>query len=225
MGGSYRGAPSCKPPMAGDASRERFRYRDSRSCRIADVGLELKGGHPLRAESSTEPSGLHPESLRCARPRYHHVVANIEEAARRARTRLDHFDRRGHELATSIAAWSAENPVHLRIEIAEDRLSWEGHWEISDPPVEHWALILSDAAHQLRATLDNTLHYIAEKEGSSPKQLKDVQFPIVVEEAKWGNASRRIAMLPEPVRAAIEAIQPFQRDEAERRGDLLWVLS
>ena len=153
------------------------------------------------------------------------MVANIEEAARRARTRLDHFDRRGHELATSIAAWSAENPVHLRIEIAEDRLSWEGHWEISDPPVEHWALILSDAAHQLRATLDNTLHYIAEQEGSSPKQLKDVQFPIVVEEAKWGNASRRIAMLPEPVRAAIEATQPFQRDEAERPGDLLWVLS
>ena len=26
-----REAPSCKPPMAGDASRERFHYRDSRS--------------------------------------------------------------------------------------------------------------------------------------------------------------------------------------------------
>lgn len=153
------------------------------------------------------------------------VVANIEEAAKRARFRLDHFERRGQELAASIGSWNAESPPRLRIKIAEDKLSWEGRWEISNSPFEQWALILSDATHQLRATLDNTLHFIAEQEGASPKQLRDVQFPIIWEKANWKSASRWIAMLPGSVRELIEAIQPFQRDEAERRGDLLWMLA
>lgn len=152
-------------------------------------------------------------------------MANIEEAARRARARLGHFDRRGRELATSIADWGAENPVRLRIDIAADRMSWEAHWDMSEPPVEAWAMILSDAIHQLRATLDNTLHFIAEQEGASAKQLKKVQFPIVLAKEGWSDAAGRIAMLPERVASVIEQMQPFQRSEPERPSDPLWLLS
>lgn len=96
---------------------------------------------------------------------------------------------------------------------------------MAEPPFEEWALILGDAVHHLRAMLDNLLHYIAELEGATSQQLGTVQFPIVSDPAKWANSTSRIAMLPERVRVAIEAVQPFQRTEAERASDGLAILA
>lgn len=152
-------------------------------------------------------------------------MPDIERTAQAARTRLEHVSRRGQELADAIAAWSATEPIGIKIAIAEDRLSWEGFWRVSAPPFEQWALIFGDAVHHLRAMLDNLVHYIAEQEGATPQQLGAVQFPIVSDPAKWANNRSRIEMLPERVRATIEAVQPFQRPEPERASDGLAILA
>lgn len=148
----------------------------------------------------------------------------LDSAAQAARSRLEHVSKRGQELADSIAAWRGVDPVGFTVAIAEDRLSWEARWQVSDPPVRQWALILGDAVHHLRAMLDNLVHHIAEQEGATARQLSTVQFPIAVEPANWSDQKGRIAMLPERVRAAIESVQPFQRPEAESSSDSLAIL-
>lgn len=152
-------------------------------------------------------------------------MQDIDRAARAASARLQHVLQRSQELAYAIEAWVATDPIAIKVTIADDRLSWEGRWQVSEPPFDQWALIFGDAAHHLRATLDNLVHFIADQEGATPRDLHIVQFPIALQDTKWGNAKRSIAMLPQPVRSAVEAVQPFQRPEHERASDGLAILS
>ena len=106
----------------------------------------------------------------------------------------------------------ATDPVELLSEIADDRLSWELRWRIAPIPLDVWGLIFGDAMHNLRSALDNLLSYIARAEDATPRQLAVVQFPIVTDRAEWSESSRRVSMLPQRVREAIEAVQPFNRE-------------
>lgn len=153
-------------------------------------------------------------------------MTNIDEARRRASARLDHFNRRGQELADEIAAWNSSNPITIAVSIAEDRLSWEGRWAIPQLPADQWAIIFSEAVSQLRAALDNTLHYIAEAEGGSESQLTNVHFPAVLDSSNWAGEGRRIKVLPEPLRTLVHDLQPFNRPDPEQRHtDALWLLT
>jgi len=152
-------------------------------------------------------------------------MVDAERAAQAAIARFEHVSARGQELADAIAAWMSTEPVKGVYAIADDRLSWELRWKLSPPPPESWGMILGDAAHNLRSAMDNLLHFIAEREGATDKQLKAVQFPVVSDPAKWKEAKRRISMLPERVQLAVEAVQPFNRPDAERPADGLAILS
>ena len=110
--------------------------------------------------------------------------------------------------------------------IADDRLSWELRWKLSSPPPDSWGFILGDAEHNLRAAMDNLLHFIAEREGATPTQLRAVQFPVLSDPTNWEDTKRRrISMLPERVQLAVESVQPFNRPEAERPSDGLAIMS
>lgn len=151
-------------------------------------------------------------------------MVDAERAAQAAIARFEHVSARGQELADAIAAWMSTGPVKGVYTIADDRLSWELRWRLSPPP-DSWGMILGDAAHNLRSAMDNLLHFIAEREGATTAQLGQVQFPVVSDPAKWKDAKRRIAMLPERVQLAVEAVQPFNRPEVERPTDGLAILS
>ena len=152
-------------------------------------------------------------------------MTNIDEVRRLASARLDHFNRRRQELEDEIAAWGASNSFSIKCSIADDRLSWEGRWVVPQLPADRWSLIFSEAVGQLRAALDNTLYYIAEKEGGSASQLKSIHFPAVADRSMWGRETRRIAVLPEPLRTLVRDLQPFNRPEPERHTDALRVLA
>ena len=154
-----------------------------------------------------------------------HGMVDAEEAALAARARFEHVSTRGQELADAITSWMSKEPVKGVYTIADNRLSWELRWRLSPPPPESWGMILGDAAHNLRSAMDNLLHFIAEREGATPSQLGQVQFPVVSDPAKWKDAKRRISMLPERVQLAVESVQPFNRPEAERPTDGLAILS
>jgi len=152
-------------------------------------------------------------------------MGDVESIRAAAVLRLDHVSRRGQELADSITAWRATDPLGVTTSFSEDRFVFESRWRVDPAPFEQWALIFGDAIHHLRAMLDNCLHAIAEQEGATRRQLGAIQFPIVSDAANWADQGWHIEMLPERVRTAIENVQPFQRLEAERRGDGLAILS
>lgn len=153
-------------------------------------------------------------------------ITPLERAASAARERLAHVDTRGQELADSIKAWMATDPIGGVTNIADDRLSWELRWSVASPRFDSWERVFGDAVHNLRSMLDNLLYFIAKSEGADTKQLKNVQFPVVSSEDTWpGVARRRISMLPDRVQQAVESVQPFQRREEERSSDPLVLLS
>lgn len=149
----------------------------------------------------------------------------LENAAKAARDRLSHVETRGQELADAIQSWMKSDPFGAVYTIADDRMSWELRWRFNTPVPPAWGLILADAAVNLHSALDNLLHYIAEHEKATEKELGRVQFPVVTDADKWKDSTRRISMLPPRVREAIEALQPSNRPEGERPSDGLAILT
>jgi hypothetical protein len=153
-------------------------------------------------------------------------VARVKEAGRLAAVRLAHVSNIGQSLSDSIAAWMAQDPLRTTRSIAKDRLSWELRWVVKPPPpMEEWGLMFGDGMHNLRAMLDNLLHFIAHEEGADAEALGKVQFPVVSDPDKWAGQGWRIAMLPTRVQESLRAAQPFNRPEAERRDDGLALLT
>ncbi len=153
-------------------------------------------------------------------------MANVfESAARAARTRFEHVNGLGQRLAEQIATWQATEPIKVVYTIAEDRLSWDLRWRLTTPLPNSLGLTLGDAAHNLRSAMDNLLHFIAEQEGATSKELGKVQFPVVLDPERWSDSASRISMLPGSVQEAIQSVQPSTRPEAERQFDGLAILS
>lgn len=149
-----------------------------------------------------------------------------ERAAHAARMRLAHVNLSGQQLADSIQAWMATDPIGGVTRVSDDRLSWELRWSVALPQFDSWGLMFGDAVHNLRSMLDNFVYLIAESEGASAKELKNVQFPVESDSERWAKvAKQRISMLPARVQNAIESVQPFQRPESEQQSDGLAILS
>ncbi|MFE4399082.1 MULTISPECIES: hypothetical protein [Streptomycetaceae] len=131
----------------------------------------------------------------------------------------------GEALAANIQAWSSAYPFDASAIIAEDRLSWELRLRVhAQPPLDDWGLHWGDAVHQLRAALDNLSIAIARQAGvSESRALKRIQFPICATSSEWVDGKKRIEVLPESYRIAIEEVQPFQRGGKEE-SDLLLLL-
>jgi hypothetical protein len=79
--------------------------------------------------------------------------------------------------------------------------------EIKPYPPE-MALLIGDAAHNLRCALDHLAFAFAKP--ANAKEEKAVQFPIVSKRRDFrGEANRRLPGVPRRVRAAIERLQPY----------------
>jgi len=153
-------------------------------------------------------------------------MSHPKRAASAAIGRLKHVDAGGQRLSDSIKVWMATDPIKGAAQVADDRLSWELRLSVASPEFDAWGLMFGDAVHNLRSMLDNLVYSIAESEGANARGLKNVQFPIVSNDADWVDVSkRRVSMLPTRVQRAIESVQPFQRPETERASDLLAILS
>ena len=127
--------------------------------------------------------------------------------------RVDRAERLGAGLASAIQSWSASGPWSGEASIAPDRLSWELRLRVhQEPPLGDWSLQFGEAAHHLRAALDNLAVAIAVQSGVTRRAtLKNIYFPICRTEADWTNTQNKLAALPQKYKDAIEQIQPFQR--------------
>jgi hypothetical protein len=79
-------------------------------------------------------------------------------------------------------------------------------------PPDHWPLLLGDAIHNLRASLEHAVY--AASGGAS-----GTAFPITRSESEFEKYGRpKIAKAPPAVRELIEKAQPFQDDARRARG-------
>jgi len=139
------------------------------------------------------------------------TAEQLSDLAHQLSVRIQRAASHTQALANEIDAWTASDPIKLTPHIASDRLSWELRVSVKPPALVEWSTHFDDAVHNLRAVLDNLVWGIAVLDGVTPRQPTKIQFPIVKERTKWKDEVERIAELPEPVRLAIESIQPFQR--------------
>lgn len=126
-------------------------------------------------------------------------------------SRLRRADNLGIEISESIQSWSKKN-LDARAVINKDQKGWYLELLVkSDPPIDEWSMLFSDAIGQLRNTLDNFVFSVLtplalDDTKYNPKQVK---FPIVTDESKWESASKSIKHIPEPYFTRIKDIQPF----------------
>lgn len=130
------------------------------------------------------------------------------------------------DLQSRTGLWMATSPFGPKVEISEDRLSWRLRLRVdSPPPVEEWGVYLGDCIHNLRSALDAAAWDFATSDGQKPANANLIGFPIATRKRDWDRAvPRNLDGVSAEVVDRIRLVQPFQRPEAERPGDLLALL-
>lgn len=127
--------------------------------------------------------------------------------------RINYAVELGNALYDSMRDWRIAQPLDVDVEVKPDGMGWWVTVTKLDPvpDLEQWGLVFGSVAHHFRSTLNTMLSRIAEVEGANDN--KALQFPIVTDRKAWHGANgaerRQIGMLPERVRRAIYALQPF----------------
>jgi hypothetical protein len=99
-----------------------------------------------------------------------------------------------------------------------DRVSGRHEWRLPPlgSPPEDLALILSDAAHNLRSALDHLVNRAAEASGYQPTDRDRLQFPTCGNRRAYdGNAKSSLRGLAEPFKDVILSSQPFEAHQVK----------
>jgi hypothetical protein len=131
--------------------------------------------------------------------------------------KLDRSREHAQTIKDEASSWFDKYPYSCSVKPNDDYTRYGIIVNIkSDPPVKRWSLMFADSIHNLRCALDYLIYAIAihESGGQDPPPNADaLQFPICDSNSSFANSNtqRRIKTLSDPVRAAIEAMQPYNR--------------
>lgn len=106
------------------------------------------------------------------------------------------------------------DPKHYktRPETNADMTKYRFYIEFERPmPSREWGLVFGDGVHNLRSALDHCVYAIGVEENNGvepPPGVKDLQFPITEDRAKWDGQAWRLKTLSGPAQAAIKRLQP-----------------
>lgn len=155
-----------------------------------------------------------------------HPTKHIDDIHTKLISRVEFAAKRGTEFSTEVRKWGNDHPVSLSGEIADDRLSYKVVLNFSQQPnLDDWGRTFGDAMHNLRSVLNNMVAEIAQADGATKEQIKNVQFPVALSAKQWRSEKRRIQILPPEVQAAIEKLQPFTQTPQSPEQHPLAVLS
>jgi hypothetical protein len=116
-------------------------------------------------------------------------------------------------LDTEVQTWMNTAPYGFLTKIHEDKtgVSIIAKVKGDSAPLVRWSLILSDIFHNLRCVLDHMTWAIAvyERPGLDPLKNKRLQFPIWCD-PPTANDRKRIEILSDSVRTAIDLVQPYR---------------
>ena len=128
-----------------------------------------------------------------------------------------------NELRGRIDEWIAAETILARLHQSEERVIQFRLVLKSAPPIEEWSLILGDSLHNLRSAFDNVVWALATLDGATPRQPRQVAFPLTNDEQDWAQRAKTLESIPAELLARLRAIQPWASGTA-REDSLLGVL-
>lgn len=130
-------------------------------------------------------------------------------------TRIRHAEEYLDTLQDQVKAWMDDNPYSLIDQTNADLTRYSIILRVvKEPPLKKWSLIASDIVHNLRCALDHYIYAIAIYESGQeiPPDNRLLMFPISDTCEKFREQDRRrLKALSQPVRTAIESVQPYNR--------------
>lgn len=132
--------------------------------------------------------------------------------------KLDRFDKHRHDVKSALADYLADKPYLLTHEKDDKRQRIVWTITLTKPVPFEIGGMVGDAIHNLRSTLDNWVFEFSA--GPKGEPLSKTGFPIFTDEKDWvkgtccrnDHGSHRIRGLPNPLKAIVEACQPFKRE-------------
>lgn len=138
---------------------------------------------------------------------------NIDSVNAKLARAEEHRDALERELAT----WGHDNPYELLREVNAEFTRFSVRLRIKrSPDLVRWGLLFGDCIHNLRCALDHLAHAIARHElrGQVPDDVAyNLQFVLARDPSEFARQmkSKRANVLSQPVRTAIEQVQPYKR--------------
>ncbi len=130
-------------------------------------------------------------------------------------TRIRHAEENLDALQNQVKSWMSENPYSVIDQTNADFTWYSIVLRIKkEPPLGKWSLIASDIVHSLRCARDYLVYAIAVYESGQevPSDERLLMFPICDSSTQFGEQDRRrLKTLSQPVRSAIESLQPYNR--------------
>lgn len=124
--------------------------------------------------------------------------------------KLAHGVAAGRTLRTQVDVWNAAgNLITKKIRPASNKIETRLH-VIVEPPVDEWSLLLGDALHSFRSSLDAIAWALAHIDGLSPAKPRDIYFPISNDESQWEKTIAPFKHTPVVIQDRLLSVQPFR---------------
>lgn len=142
------------------------------------------------------------------------MALDLTSARAKLRRAEDHFKAVNDDVGGRLQPSDYKVAKHINADATEH--SWVFH-ATKGMNFEDISLIAGDCIHNLRSALDHLVYAIAVHESSQdpPPDARRLAFPITCKPSEFADARRRIKSLSDSVRAAIEAVQPYNRPHPE----------
>jgi hypothetical protein len=132
------------------------------------------------------------------------------------RAKLSRSQENAQALKNEVKSWHDRNPYSVMQEANSDSTRYSVIIRINEPAqFQRWSLIFADAINNLRSSLDHLVYAIASYESAPhpPANESKLGFPIADCRANFDSQVSRgcLGTVSDPVRAAIEAAQPYNR--------------
>ena len=133
------------------------------------------------------------------------------------RAKLAHSAKHAQSVRNEVAAWMERNPYSVLQKVNADSTRYAIVVRLNEPPPLHeWSLMIADCIYSLRCCLDHLVYAIACHESfpKPPRHEGRLQFPIAKDRADFDDAvicRKQLGTISDPVRAAIEFYQPYNR--------------
>ncbi len=95
-----------------------------------------------------------------------------------------------------------------------DQLADRYIWNMTDSPPDHVALLVGDALHNLRSSLDHLVWALSEQSGHTiaNQDARQISFPILTNPDSWDNVSAvKLQYVDPAAQVIIETLQPYNQ--------------
>lgn len=132
------------------------------------------------------------------------------------RAKLARAQEHAQTIKNEVRSWADRSPYSVIPQANAECTRYSLVLRVNEPPpLQRWTLMVGDCFNNLRASLDHLVYAIAVHEAAPkpPSNEGRLRFPITNQRAYFDSevAGGRLGTISDPVRAAIEDVQPYKR--------------